>query len=110
MYSTAFLIVLGAFFLQYNRSGKAKFGQRPRLLAYLGRHRWGSHALSLVLTVAAMVVLITRLGVGSGVFAFVVVLMAAASLTVSLAPLRLIQVVQVMVLYGLMVSLEVVVF
>lgn len=110
MYSTVCLMVFGAFFFQYNLSKKAQFGQRPRLLAYLGRHRKGTHWLSLVLVATALAILIAGLGLGSGAFAFVVVLMAVASLAIALAPLRLLRWPQVVVLYGLMVIVELVVF
>ena len=110
MYSTVFLMVFGAFFLQYNLSGKARFGQRPRWLVDLGQHRKGTHWLSLMLAMVALVILVVSLGLGSGAFAFAVVLMAAGSLAVALAPLRLMRLPQVVALYGLMVALELVVF
>ncbi|MGK6350188.1 hypothetical protein [Parapedobacter sp. DT-150] len=110
MYSTVFLAIFSLFYLQYNTSKKVSFGRRPPYLIYLSAHSGLTHALCLGLAVATLAALIILLGAGSGIFGFIVMLMAAGTLIVSVTPLRMLRARHVAALYAVLLALEVFIF
>lgn len=61
---------------------------KPAYLVYLERHVILSRITGVLAGLVALTVLISKLGVGSGLFAFGAVLMCVACLVVILAPYR----------------------
>ncbi|HEY9561095.1 MAG TPA: hypothetical protein VIR29_09955 [Anseongella sp.] len=88
MFSTAFLLIFMGFYLQYNLSGKVKSRHKSSYLVYMEQHALLSRALGVAAAVAGLIIMVARLGVGSGLFGFVVVLMSVGCLIVALAPFR----------------------
>lgn len=79
-------------------------------LTYLAARRGLTNTLSIILGSLILTVLIITLGIGSGIFSFVLVLMAAGTLVVSLVPLNVFRATQVGLLYLLSVSIELFLF
>ena len=91
MYSTIYLFVMIAFYVQYNRSRRSRLAGRPAYLKTIEQYRWLSHIISATLMVAALIWLVCLLGLGSGAFGFVVILLSAGCLIVLLASVRYIR-------------------
>lgn len=110
MYSTVFFLLFAAFYLFYNLSTRVKITGKPAFLAYLEQRPSLSKWTALSLALLVCILLIKALGLGAGVFGFVVALMGAGSLIVSLAPFRYFRMKQLLLIYGCMVIFEVFIF
>ena len=110
MYSTIIFLLFAAFLLLYNLSKKANWDHKPLWAIKLASQPNYSRMISFMLVVFAGVMLITMSGVGSGLFALVVILMCMGCLTVLLFPFRYLSALQVLLIYALMVSLETLIF
>lgn len=107
MYSTIFLLLLAAFALLYNLSSRIKTPPNQyRFVGYLKQRCRLSRWISLGLAIIALMGLVVQLGIGAGIFGWIVGLMSAGSLVVILAPFRLIRVPQILLLYVLIVTIE----
>jgi len=84
-------LIFVAFFLLYNTSKKAELNRKFLLEKWAQDHIQASKILGLVILIFAMVQCISYWGTGSGLFAFVVILMTVASCVVLFAPLRYIK-------------------
>jgi hypothetical protein len=110
MYSTIIFLLFVAFLILYNLSRKAKWDHKPLWAIKLASQPNYSRIISFTLLLIAGVMLILLNGVGSGLFALVVILMCMGCLTVLLFPFRYLSALQVLLIYGLMVSLETLIF
>lgn len=110
MYSTIIFLLFAAFLLLYNLSKKARWDHKPLWAIKLASQPNYSRIISFMLVVFAGAMLITLSGVGSGLFALAVILMCMGCLTVLLFPFRYLSALQVLLIYGLMVSLETLIF
>lgn len=110
MYSSAFLFVLIAFYLQYNLSRKVKMRHKPAWLAYMESHALLSRIVGALAAALALAVLVGQLGLGSGIFGFGVVLMCVGSLIVTLAPFRYLRPAHLLALYLGCVAVELALF
>lgn len=110
MYSSAFLFVFAAFYLQYNLSRKVRMRHKPAWLAYMEDHALFSRIAGALAAALALALLVGQLGVGSGIFGFGVVLMCAGSLVVTLAPFRYLRPAHLLALYLGCMAVELVLF
>lgn len=110
MFSTVFLFVFMGFYLQYNLSKKVKIRNKPAYLIYMEQQVLLSRIAGIVAVILALVLLILKLGVGSGIFGFGAVLMLAGSLVVTLAPLRFLRPTVLAALYLGLITLEILLF
>ncbi|SEL26161.1 hypothetical protein [Parapedobacter koreensis] len=110
MYSTLYLLVVIAFYLRYNRSQRSRLSGKPAYLKTLEQRRGVSDGLSMVLMAAALTGLMGLLGVGSGAFSFVVVLMSVGCLVVVLAPFRYLRLTHLCLLYITAAAFELLLF
>jgi len=110
MYSTAYFLVVVAFYLAYNRSRRSRLSGKPGYLRALERHRLFSAILGTVLLFAALIWFIGQLGPGAGAFGFVVALMSAGCFVVVLAPFRYFGPIHLCSIYVLCVAVELFLF
>lgn len=110
MLSTAFLLIFTGFYLQYNLSRKVKARHKPSWLGYMARNARLTRIAGVGTTMLAMGIMIAQLGIGSGLFGFVVVLMCSASLIVVLSPFRYLRWAHVVCLYLGAIFFEVLLF
>ncbi len=98
----------GAFILWMNTSGRISWPQKNKVLAYLAGNARYSRLLSVLLMAAASLLCIKLLGLGSGLFGGIVLLMTAGSLAVLLFPFHYFGMRSILILYCLMVMLEII--
>jgi hypothetical protein len=108
MFSTVSLLYFGAFVLWMNTSQRIAWPQKNKALAYLAGNARYSRLLSVLLTAAASILCIKLLGLGSGLFGGIVLLMTAGSLAVLLFPFHYFGVKSVLLLYCLIAMLEII--
>jgi len=110
MYSTILLLMICSFYLLYHLSARIKVTTYTPVLKYLQQRPSFSRVASLIFMILAAVLSIQQLGIGSGIFNFILVLMGAGSLIVVLVPFRYMTIVHLLVIYLLSISLELFVF
>lgn len=110
MYSTIIFLLFAAFLLLYNLSKKARWDHKPLWAIKLASQPLYSRIISGLLILNAGVLLIILNGVGSGIFSLVVVLMCIGCLTILLFPLRYLSFMHVLLIYGLLLSFETLIF
>jgi len=91
MYSTICLLIFTAFYLFYNTSQKRKNEPKPQWAKALAARRSLSRSGSILLLIAAWIIVANLQGLGAGTFAFGTYLMAMASLIVLINPFRYLQ-------------------
>jgi len=99
-----------AFYLQYNRSRRSRLAGGPVYLKIIERYPWLPHIISATFLIAALVWLVGTMGFGSGAFGFVVILMSAGCLIVSLTPFRYLRLVHLCFIYLASITFEVFLF
>ncbi|WP_276485663.1 hypothetical protein [Paraflavitalea pollutisoli] len=88
IYSFSMFSCFSGFFMLYNTSRKAKLSTTGRFEQWLQTHPPVAKAAGLALIVVSFVVLAVSLGIGVGILTALLLLMAAASLIVMIAPLQ----------------------
>lgn len=88
MISTICLMFLSGFLIWMNTSNRIPAAEKPAVLAPLAAYPVRSKWIATALFAAASALCVQVLGVGSGLFAAVVILMAMGSLTVLFSPFR----------------------
>lgn len=106
MYTTITFLIFLAFFLLYNLSKKSRWSDKPGWASKLENSVSLSRGLSLLLMLISCAVLIYRNGTVSGIFCFIVMLMAMGNLLVLLFPFRYLSINHVILLLLLFVGLE----
>jgi len=110
MYSTVIALIFLAFLLLYNLSKKNKWEGRPEWAKKMVSGKLLSRSVSMVLLLISLFLLILFTGTGAGIFTFIVVLMAVGSLIVLLSPFRYITARHLIILYGLSLIFEIIIF
>lgn len=98
----------GAFVLWMNTSERISWPQKNKTLAYLAGNVRYSRILSVLLMAAASLLCIRLLGLGSGLFGGIVLLMTAGSLAVLLFPFHYFGVRSILLLYCLVAMVEII--
>lgn len=98
----------GAFVLWMNTSERISWPQKNKALTYLAGHAGYSRLLSGLLMIAASLLCIKLLGLGSGLLGGIVLLMTAGSLVVLLFPFHYFGVRSILLLYCLIAMLEII--
>lgn len=98
----------GAFVLWMNTSERISWPHKNKALAYLAGNARYSRILSVLLMAAACLLCIRLLGLGSGLFGGIVLLMTAGSLAVLLFPFHYFGVRSILLLYCLAAMLEII--
>lgn len=107
MFTTVSFLYLGAFILWMNTSQRLAWTEKSDVFTYLATHTWYCRLLSVGLLVVAGLLSVYLLGIGSGIFAAFVWLMAAGSVAVLLFPFRYFGLKALFLTYALLVTLEV---
>ena len=110
MYSTIIFLLFAAILLLYNLSTKARWDHKPAWARKLASQPVYSRLLSLLLILFAATLLVFLNGIGSGLFALIVILMCMGCLTILLFPLRYLSFMHVLLIYGLLLSFETLIF
>jgi len=110
MYSTILLLLICSFYLLYHLSARMKVAACLAISKYLQQQPSLSRIVSLTLMMLAAVLSICHLGIGSGIFSFILVFMSAGCLVVAIAPFRYISMIHLLAIYLLSISLELFVF
>ncbi|GGM89525.1 hypothetical protein GCM10010967_22900 [Dyadobacter beijingensis] len=108
MFSTICLLFLVGFMFWMNTSTRISWSDKNRVMASLAANPLYSRAAAGALFFLATVLCVATLGVGSGLFAAVVILMTAGSAAVLFFPFRYFGPVAVAILYACAVTLELV--
>jgi len=107
MLTTLFFLLLLAFQLWYLASPQVKT-QPAGLAVYVTRNPQHARLLGGVLAVGAAVLFVFKLGMMTGLCSWLVGLMGVGCLVVALAPFRYLSPLVVAVVYGLLLTLEIV--
>ena len=110
MYSILLSVILLGAFLLYHCSEKVKFSSRSLWLSQWSKHKNILRSISILLFVLSGLVLTQTQGLGAGSFALVIYIMAAFSVIILLAPYRLFRWYQLVAIFFLCLSLELLVF
>ena len=108
MFTTVSLMYFGAFLLWMNTSERISWPEKNKVLTYLAGHARYSRLLSGLLLVAASLLCIKLLGLGSGLFGGIVLLMTAGSLAILLFPFHYFGVRSILIAYCLIAMLEII--
>lgn len=88
MITVSIFLTLIGFELFYQTSKKTELHRSERLARWFGANEKPAKSYGLVLLAMALALSIVQLGIGSGIFAFLCILMLIGSLVVLLSPLR----------------------
>lgn len=106
MFSTICLLFFGSFFCWMNTSKRIAWVDRPAFLQTLHGHVLPSRYLAAGLCLLGTILSVALLGVGSGLFSAVVLMMMAGSLSVVFFPFRYFGVREILTIYLVGVCLE----
>ncbi|QRR01296.1 hypothetical protein [Dyadobacter sandarakinus] len=106
MFSTICLLFLGGFMLWMNTSRRISWPARNKAMAYMASVPSYSRYAAGALFLAATLLCISALGPGSGLFAAVVILMTAGSVSVLFFPFRYFGTKGIAIIYGCALALE----
>jgi len=110
MYTTIVLLIFVAFLFLYNTSQKSKWADKPLWVVNLEKRKMISGMISGLLLLAACILLVYDNGMVSGIFSFVVVVMAMGNLIVLLFPFRYLSIMQTALLFVLFAVVEQLIF
>jgi len=110
MYTTIVLLIFVAFLFLYNTSKKSKWSDKPAWASNFEHQKMLSVAISAILMLLACVLLIYDNGLVSGIFSFVVIVMAMGNIIVLLFPFRYLSITQTALLFLLFAVFEQLIF
>ena len=110
MYSTITLLVFIAFLLLYNLSKKNHWTNKPVWAKKIESDKVLSRGLSFAIMGISLLMLTFLTGIGSGIFTFFLMLMAMGSLIVLLNPFQYLAIKHVVILYGICLVFEFIIF
>ena len=106
MYSTIITLLFFAFLLLYNLSRKNKWENKPSWAKDLASRKLLSRSVSFALMGISCMLLMYAAGTGSGIFAFIVILMGMGCLIVLLSPFRYVAAKHLVALYAVSLIFE----
>lgn len=106
MYTTIVLLIFIAFLFLYNTSKKIKWADKPLWAINFERQKTLSVGISAILMLVACILLVNDNGLVSGIFSFIVVVMAMGNLIVLLFPFRYLSILQTALLFVLFAVFE----
>jgi hypothetical protein len=110
MYTIIVFLFFAAFLLLYNSSKKVRWDHKPLWAITLAAQPVYSRLIGVSLMLIAAVLLVVFNGIGSGLFAALVILMGVGFLTVLLFPLRYFKAVHLLLIFCLLFGLEILIF
>jgi hypothetical protein len=110
MYTIIVSLVFIAFLFLYNTSKKGKWADKAAWASYFEERRALSTVVSALLMLTACTMLILLNGMVSGIFSFIVVLMAIGCLVVLLFPFRYLSAKRIALLFVLFIIFEQLIF
>jgi len=110
MYTTIVLLLFVAFLLLYNLSKKSKWETKTDWVVKMASQPVLTRVISFSMMVISCLILICINGLASGIFGFIVILMAMGSLIVLLFPFHYLSTKHVVILYVLFAGLELFIF
>jgi len=106
MVTLLILLTFIAFYLCYHTSKKAELSRAYQLECWAQDHTHTSKIVGLTTLLLALVLCMVHFGIGSGIFAFVVILMTVGSCVVLFAPLRYVKAWALAAVFFLSIILE----
>lgn len=88
IYTSSVICCFMGFFMLYNTSRKAKLSNAGRFEKYLQDNPVNALIAGLLLIVTSFIMLAVKLGIGAGILTSFLLLMLAAGLVVTIAPLQ----------------------
>ncbi|TDQ80195.1 hypothetical protein [Sphingobacterium yanglingense] len=110
MNSILLSVILIGSFLFYHSSEKVQFSCRPTWLNKWSKYKKTLRSISILLFILSGFVLAQTQGIGAGIFALTIYIMAAFSVTILLVPYGLLRWYQLAAIFVLCLSLELLVF
>ncbi|KAA0988738.1 hypothetical protein [Dyadobacter aurulentus] len=110
MFSTICLLFLSGFILWMNTSGRISWPDKNRIMSGLASSPAYCRYAAFALFLAATALCVVQLGLGSGIFAAIVILMTAGSVSVLFFPFPYFGIKSITILYICALALELIIY